>query len=158
MDIKLDYILTERGLFKMNILILGDVVGVSGQKIVKNKLKEIIKKYKIDFTIVNGENAAEDGKGITKKISDDFFCNGVDVITSGNHIWDKSEITSFIDREKRLLRPANFVNGSPGRGLGTFNIKNKNLKISVINLMGNVFMKKTDDVFLKVNEILKKLN
>ena len=98
----------------MNILILGDVVGVSGQKIVKNKLKEIIKKYKIDFTIVNGENAAEDGKGITKKISDDFFCNGVDVITSGNHIWDKSEITSFIDREKRLLRPANFVNGSPG--------------------------------------------
>ena len=71
-------------------------------KIVKNKLKEIIKKYKIDFTIVNGENAAEDGKGITKKkFLMIFFCNGVDVITSGNHIWDKSEITSFIDREKK---------------------------------------------------------
>ena len=84
----------------MNILILGDVVGISGQKIIKNKLRDIIKKYKIDFTVVNGENASEDGRGISKKISDEFFHHGVDVITSGNHIWDKQETIKFIDKEK----------------------------------------------------------
>ncbi len=141
----------------MNILILGDVVGVSGQKVIKRKLKETIEKYKIDFTVVNGENASDDGKGITKEITDDFFDNGVDVITSGNHIWDKSETIDFIEKEKRLLRPANFVEGSPGRGQGIFKVKNKNFKISVINLMGNVFMKKTDDVFYVAGEILKKI-
>ena len=110
----------------MNILILGDVVGNSGRKAINKNLQEIIKKFKIDFTIVNGENAADDGKGITEKISINLFDLGVDVITSGNHIWDKKETSIYIDKEKKLLRPSNFVKGTPGNGFGTFKVKNSN--------------------------------
>ena len=131
----------------MNILILGDVMGPSGREALKLNLKNIISEKKIDFTIVNGENAADNGKGITKEITEEFFNIGVDVITSGNHIWDKAEATQFISKEERLLRPANMVEGSPGNGYGIYPVKNKNLKVAVINLMGNVFMKKTEDVF-----------
>ena len=77
----------------MKILILGDVMGSSGRNILKNKLSILIQKNNVDFVIVNGENAADDGRGITKEIADEFFKNGVDVITSGNHIWDKQETT-----------------------------------------------------------------
>ena len=93
----------------MNILLLGDIVGPSGTKAVTEKLPSIIAQKKIDFVIVNGENAADDGKGITQEITEEFFKSGVDVITSGNHIWDKKDITDFIEKEKRLLRPANLV-------------------------------------------------
>ncbi len=138
----------------MNILILGDVMGVSGRKAVKKNLKKIIKIHNIDFTIINGENSADDGRGITKSIADEFFSYGVDVITSGNHIWDKEETTKFINTENRLLRPANFVEGSPGNGYGVYPTKDKKFKVGVINLMGNVYMKKTEDVF-KVAKKLK---
>ena len=84
----------------MKILILGDVMGSSGRKAINQKLPGIIKNYKIDFVIINGENAADDGRGITKNIAEEFFENGVDVITSGNHIWDKQETTNFIEVEK----------------------------------------------------------
>ena len=141
----------------MNILILGDVMGLSGRIIVKKNLSNILKKNSINFSILNGENAADDGRGITKNIAEDFFSQGIDVITSGNHIWDKKEITNYIDTEKRLLRPANLAEGSPGRGFGIFKIKDSNYKIGVINLMGNVFMKKTDDVFVTAKEISKKI-
>ena len=100
----------------MNLLILGDVMGASGRKALSNTLPELIKKYQIDFVIVNGENASDDGKGITQEITEEFFKFGVDVITSGNHIWDKKDTTDFIEKEKRLLRPANLAEGSPGRG------------------------------------------
>ena len=100
----------------MNLLILGDVMGASGRKVLLNRLPNLIKNNKIDFVIVNGENASDDGKGITQKITEEFFKIGVDVITSGNHIWDKKETTEYIEKEKRLLRPANLANGSPGRG------------------------------------------
>ena len=100
----------------MKILILGDVMGVSGRDVLKNKLPKIIIENKIDFVIVNGENAADDGRGITRLIAEEFFSKGVDVITSGNHIWDKQETTDYIDKENRLLRPANLAEGSPGRG------------------------------------------
>ena len=136
----------------MNILILGDIMGSSGSNALKSNLKDIIKNKKIDFTVVNGENAAEDGRGITKELADSFFNCGVDVITSGNHIWDKEETTKFILKEERLLRPENLAEGSPGKGHGIFLTKNKKFKVCVINLMGNVFMKKCDDVF----EISKK--
>ena len=109
----------------INILILGDIMGVSGREAIKLNLKKIIKEKNIDFTIVNGENSADDGRGITKDIAEDFFSNGVDVITSGNHIWDKSETTNFIENEKRLLRPANLADGSPGNGHGVYPIKKK---------------------------------
>ena len=141
----------------MKILILGDVMGLSGRKAIKQNLPSIIKENEINFTIINGENAADDGKGITKEISDEFFSLGVDVITSGNHIWDKEETTKFIDKEHRLLRPANLAEGSPGKGFGIFKSKDKKFKIGVINLMGNIFMRKTNDVFLTAKEICKKI-
>ena len=141
----------------MKILVLGDVMGLSGRKVLKKYLCKVIEDYKIDFSIINGENAADDGKGITKDITDEFFSLGIDVITSGNHIWDKQETTKHIEIENRLLRPANLPEGSPGNGFGIYLSKDKKYKVGVINLMGNVFMKKTDDVFKIANNINKKI-
>ena len=141
----------------MNLLILGDIMGASGRKALSNELPDIIKTHKIDFVIVNGENASDDGRGITQEIAYEFFKIGVDVITSGNHIWDKKETTDFIEKENRLLRPANLVNGSPGRGYKIYFSKDKKFKVGVINLMGNIFMKKTEDVFKTAKEICNKL-
>ena len=135
----------------MKILFLGDVVGVSGcSKLMKSLLSEI-KLKKIDFVIVNGENAASQGVGLTKEICQDFFNCGVDVITTGNHVWDQKEIMEFIENEDRLLRPKNLFEPAPGKGFNIYTTK-KNVKIGVLNLMGNVFMKKCEDVF----EISKK--
>ena len=139
----------------MNILILGDVMGAAGRRALKLRLPELIKKNDINFVIVNGENAADDGKGITQQIAEQFFESGVNVITSGNHIWDKQETTSFIEKEKRLLRPANLAKGSPGKGYEIYSSKDSKYKIGVINLMGNVFMRKTEDVFKEAVEIKK---
>ena len=130
----------------MNILILGDIMGPSGREAIIKKLPDLIKKKAIDFVIVNGENAADPGVGITKKNTEEFFKAGADVITTGNHVWDQNETMEFITSEKRLLRPQNLAEGSPGNGFGIFNSKN-NKKVAVINLMGNIFMKKSDDVF-----------
>jgi hypothetical protein len=130
----------------MNILILGDIMGPSGREAIIKKLPDLIKKKAIDFVIVNGENAADSGVGITKKNTEEFFKAGADVITTGNHVWDQNETMEFITSEKRLLRPQNLAEGSPGNGFGIFNSKN-NKKVAVINLMGNIFMKKSDDVF-----------
>tara|TARA_B100000212_G_C27323141_1_gene511115 strand:- start:163 stop:969 length:807 start_codon:yes stop_codon:yes gene_type:complete len=141
----------------MRILILGDVMGLSGRKALKKNLSNIIKENEIDFSVINGENSADDGKGITKDIADEFFSAGIDVITSGNHIWDKSETARYIEKESRLLRPANLVEGSPGKGYGIYFSKNKKYKFGVINLMGNVFMKKTEDVFIAAKELSKKI-
>ncbi len=141
----------------MKILVLGDVMGVSGRKALSQKLPKLIISNDIDFVIVNGENSADDGRGITQEIAEEFFKNGVDVITSGNHIWDKEETTNFINKEKRLLRPANLVEGSPGRGYEVYVSKNNSYKIGVINLMGNVFMRKTEDVFQEAKKIKKKM-
>ena len=132
-------------------------MGSPGRKAVRNDLSKIIKENKIDFSIINGENAADDGRGITKVIADEFFSLGIDVITSGNHIWDKEETTRYIEKESRLLRPANLAEGSPGKGYEIYFSKNKKYKIGVINLMGNVFMRKTEDVFLTAKNICKKI-
>ena len=132
-------------------------MGQSGRRALKVNLKKIIEKNNIDFSIINGENAADDGKGITKEIADDLFSFGIDVITSGNHIWDKEETSKFIEKEKRLLRPANLAEGSPGKGYGIFFTKDQKYKVGVINLMGNIFMRKTDDVFKIAKDITKKI-
>ena len=132
-------------------------MGLSGRRAVRKNLSEIIEKKKINFSVINGENAADDGKGITQEIAEEFFSLGIDVITSGNHIWDKSETTNYIEKEKRLLRPANLAEGTPGKGYGIFLSKDKKYKIGVINLMGNVFMRKTDDVFKIAKDICKKI-
>ena len=141
----------------MNLLILGDIMGASGRKALYKELPVLIKTKKIDFVVVNGENASDDGRGITQEITNEFFKIGVDVITSGNHIWDKKETTNFIEKENRLLRPANLANGSPGKGYEIYLSKNKKFKIGVINLMGNVFMRKTEDVFKTAREICNKI-
>ncbi len=141
----------------IKILVLGDVMGLSGRAALKKNLLRILNENEIDFSVINGENAADDGKGITKKIAEEFFTYGIDVITSGNHIWDKEETVQFIEKESRLLRPANLVDGSPGKGFGIYLSKDKKYKIGVINLMGNVFMKKTKDVFITAQDISKKI-
>jgi len=141
----------------MKILVLGDVMGASGRNALNKKLPQIINSNAIDFIIVNGENSADDGKGITQDIAEEFFKIGVDVITSGNHIWDKQETANYINIENRLLRPANLVEGSPGRGYEKYFTKNKKYKIGVVNLMGNVFMRKTEDVFQEAQKIKKKM-
>ena len=138
----------------MNILLLGDIVGPSGRKAITEKLPGIIKKKKIDFVVLNGENAGDMGVGITRKNFDEFLKAGADVVTTGNHVWDEKETMEFITSEKRLLRPQNLVEGSPGNGYGIFVSKNKK-KVAVINLMGNVFMKKCNDIFEEAKKIIK---
>ena len=138
----------------MNILLLGDIMGPSGRKAVIEELPKIIKKKKIDFTIVNGENAGDLGVGITKKIFHEFLNAGAAVVTTGNHVWDEKEAMEFITKEKRLLRPQNLTKGSPGNGYGIFNSKN-NKKVAVINLMGNIFMKKCEDVFEEAKKFIQ---
>jgi len=140
----------------MNILILGDVFGPPGMKSVTQKLPGLIEKKKIDFVIINGENAGDAGVGITKKNTEELFNAGADVITSGNHIWDEKETAEFISSEERLLRPENLVRGSPGKGFGIFNSKS-NKKVAVVNLMGNIFMKKCDDAFEAATKFIKKI-
>ena len=139
----------------MRLLLLGDICGPAGMKVIKLKLKEIIKEKKIDFTIANGENAAENGKGITKKNFKDLINSGVDVVTSGNHIWDQKEIVEIIDTERKIIRPANLLEGQPGNGYSIFDIKDK--KIAVVNFIGNVFMKKSQDLFSFTEKIITNL-
>ena len=138
----------------MKILVLGDVFGPSGVKAIKEKLPNIIKERKVDFVIVNGENANDNGKGITKNIFKEFISAGADVITSGNHVFDHKDAEEIASNNKNFLRPANLPEGSPGRGNGVF-IKNGK-SFAVVNLMGNVFMKKTNDVFIEANNFLNK--
>jgi metallophosphoesterase (TIGR00282 family) len=130
----------------MRILFLGDVVGISGCSKIMNNLLDQIKKNKIDFVIVNAENADESGVGLTKEICKNFFNCGVNVITTGNHVWDQKDIMNFVEFENRLLRPKNLFEPAPGKGFEIYET-NKKIKIGVLNLMGNVFMKKCDDVF-----------
>jgi len=139
----------------MKILFLGDIVGPSGCESIRENLQKQIKINKIDFVIANGENAADQGVGITEKISKIFFDCGVDVITSGNHIWDQKETADYINNEKRLLRPYNLTGPSPGKGFEIFNSKN-GYKIGVLNLMGNIFMKKCDNVFDASKDFISK--
>ena len=139
----------------MRIIFLGDVVGKSGCSAIKKYLKNIINEKKIDFVILNGENAADQGVGITEKISNEIFSCGVDVITTGNHVWDQKETSEHISREKRLLRPLNLTDGTPGNGFEIYSSKTGH-RVGVLNLMGNIFMKKCEDVFKASSLFIKK--
>jgi len=139
----------------MNILFLGDIVGDSGCMSVKKNLPKIIKNNSIDFVVVNGENAAEEGVGITENIINELINSGVDVITSGNHVWDNKETYEFISKQNRLLRPLNLSENLPGKGFNIYNSR-KGFKIGVLNLMGNVFMKKSNDVFFEAKKFIEK--
>jgi len=129
----------------MKILFIGDIVGSPGRKIVHERLADILAQREIDLCIANGENAAS-GFGITPRIAQDLLASGVEVITSGNHIWDRKDILDFFPHEPRLLRPANFPNGSPGSGLYTGQAKN-GTPYAVLNLQGRTFMTPLDDPF-----------
>ena len=139
----------------MNILFLGDIVGDSGCNSVKKNLPKIIKDKSIDFVVVNGENAATEGVGITENITNELINAGVDVITTGNHIWDQKETYDFIGKQNRLLRPQNLLEKLPGKGFDIFSSK-KGFKIGVLNLIGNIFMKKSNDVFIEAQKFLEK--
>ena len=139
----------------MKVLFLGDVVGNSGRMAIKKELKNQIIKNNIEFVIANGENAADEGVGITKIISEEFFNSGVDVITTGNHVWDQKETADYINIEYRLLRPLNLIKPSPGKGFEVYKSK-QGFKVGVLNLMGNVFMKKCENVFDVAKEFLQK--
>jgi metallophosphoesterase (TIGR00282 family) len=129
----------------MKILFIGDIVGKPGRQAIEGLLEKVIADNGIEFTIANGENAAG-GMGITPPIAIDFLNQGVDVLTSGNHIWAKKEIIPFLDEEIRILRPANYPAQVPGRGTGIYRTE-KGEKIGVLNLEGRVFMKNLDCPF-----------
>ena len=139
----------------MRILFLGDIVGNVGCNAIKSNISNIIKTKNIDFVIVNGENSYSSGVGITENIANELFSCGIDVITTGNHVWDQKETFEYIQKEKRLLRPKNMSKDLPGNGFGIFLSKN-GFKIGVLNLIGNVYMKKSDDVFQISKEFLSK--
>lgn len=129
----------------MRLLFLGDVVGRAGRNAVYEKLPRLRERYKADFVIVNGENAAG-GFGITEKIFAELRDAGADVVTTGNHVWDQREALVFITRQDRLLRPVNYPPGAPGRGSGIFEARN-GAQVLVINVMGRLFMHDLDCPF-----------
>ena len=132
----------------MRILFVGDIVGRPGRQLIKSGLSAIVSRHEIDFVIANAENAAA-GAGITREIGDDLLDLGVEVMTSGNHIWDKREALDYIGAEPRLLRPANFPAGAPGNGTYVARARSGQ-SVGVINVMGRVFMTSLDDPFATV--------
>jgi metallophosphoesterase (TIGR00282 family) len=140
--------------FLMRILMIGDVVGKAGRRALQDRLPRLRSHYHADFVIVNAENAAA-GIGITPEIADNLYPYGVDVITLGNHAWGKREIFSYLDKESRILRPANYPPGSPGRGWGVYTSGQTSL--GVIALQGRAFMDNVDDPFRAIDGILEAL-
>ena len=139
----------------MRVLYLGDVVGRAGRDAVVREAPVLRDKLAADFVVANGENAAG-GFGITAKICNQFFDAGIDVITTGNHVWDQAETASHIETEPRLLRPHNYPKGTPGRGAGTFPAAGGR-KVFVIQVMGRVFMDALDDPFAALDAELAKV-
>ncbi|MEP9411435.1 MAG: TIGR00282 family metallophosphoesterase [Candidatus Brocadia sp.] len=140
----------------MNVLVIGDIVGKPGRIILKEKLKSFINKEDIHFCIANGENAAA-GAGITGEIASELFSFGIDVITTGDHVWDKKEILPALESNKSILRPANYSPLAAGRGYVVKNSKT-GYPVGVINLLGRVFMKPIDCPFRVSDEILKDIS
>src|SRR5437870_2774641 len=127
----------------MRILFIGDTVASAGRAIVKHYLKDLQEQFHIDLTILNCENAAA-GFGITPKIADEFFDWGIDVLTSGNHVWDKKEILPYLTKHPRILRPANYPPDNPRRGSLVMKTRGGE-EVAVLNLQGRVFMTAIDD-------------
>ena len=136
----------------IRVMFIGDVVGEPGQAVVARHLQALKRKHAIDMVILNGENSSNQGRGITPKIAQAFYDNGVDVITTGNHIWFRRDIYPYLDEQPNLLRPANFPAGVPGRGVTTVTIKGHT--VAVINLQGRVFMREQVDCPLKAADSL----
>jgi 2',3'-cyclic-nucleotide 2'-phosphodiesterase len=139
----------------MRILFVGDIMGSPGRQIVRDRLADIVAQRQIDLAIANGENSAS-GFGITPKIADDLLHGGIDVLTGGNHSWDRKEVLEYMPHEPRLLRPHNFPEGSPGSGVFVGTAKN-GVKYAVLNLQGRIFLPAIDDPFRKADAELAKL-
>lgn len=137
----------------MRILFIGDIVGKPGRKLAAHFLP-ILRREKgpIHFVVANGENAAA-GFGLTEKLAEELFSMGIDVLTGGNHIWDKKELLPVLDREPRILRPANYPSPAPGRGVGVYE-KNGH-KLAVINMQGRAFMPPIDCPFRTAERLLE---
>jgi metallophosphoesterase (TIGR00282 family) len=136
----------------MRILFIGDIVGRSGRAIVLDKLPGLIKQYKLDLVVINGENAAG-GFGITETIYNELVDAGADAVTLGNHAWDQREALVFIERAPKLVRPINYPKGTPGRGAAMVEAKN-GARALVINAMGRIFMDPLDDPFTAIDREL----
>jgi 2',3'-cyclic-nucleotide 2'-phosphodiesterase len=139
----------------MVILFIGDVVGRVGRKLLKDHLPKLQDRHHADFTIVNVENAAG-GFGVTPQITEELLALEVDVMTSGNHIWDKREILEYLDMQPRLLRPHNYPNGVPGRGIYV-GVARNGCRVATMNLQGRVFMAATDCPFRTADRELERL-
>src|SRR5215813_11612486 len=139
----------------MKILFIGDTVGKAGRAIVHHHLKQLQQDFMVDLTILNCENAAA-GFGVTPKIADEFFDWGIDVLTSGNHVWDKKEIIPYLTKNARILRPANYPEDNPGHGLAILKTRTGE-DAAVLNLQGRVFMTPIDDPFRVADTELGKI-
>ena len=138
-----------------NLLFIGDIFASPGRSIVARHLKDIVDAEKIDLSIANAENCAG-GFGITPQLADELFGYGLDVLTSGNHIWDKREIYDYFARQPRLLRPANYVTDLPGAGIVVVEARN-GVDCAIMNLQGRAYMPTTDDPFRKADALLTEL-
>jgi 2',3'-cyclic-nucleotide 2'-phosphodiesterase len=141
----------------VNILLIGDIVGSPGRAIVKKALPVVCRRYDIDYCIANVENAAG-GFGVTREICDEMLAQGVDCMTSGNHIWDKKEIIPLIPQIPQLLRPANYPARQPGRGTHVGRGKDSGVSVATLNLSGRVFMNGAiDDPFALADRLVEEL-
>jgi len=136
----------------MKILILGDVYGRPGRKLLKNRLNDLIDEYEIDFTIVNGENASG-GNGLTTKNARELLLLPIDVMTMGNHVWQHKDLLESIDQFEQIVRPLNYPEPCPGKGFGFYQCKGK--KIAVINLAGQIYMSSMNCPFNTLKPLMK---
>jgi 2',3'-cyclic-nucleotide 2'-phosphodiesterase len=139
----------------MNVLMIGDVVAKPGRIAVLERIQDLREQYAIDLALMNAENVAG-GFSITPSLGEQLFAAGIDVMTSGNHIFDKKEAIEYVGRQPRLLRPANYPPGTPGSGLWVGEVGGA--KVAVINVMGRVFMPPSDDPFRIVDALLGTLS
>ncbi|MGI9166684.1 MAG: TIGR00282 family metallophosphoesterase [Pyrinomonadaceae bacterium] len=138
----------------MRVLMIGDVVAKPGRIAVLERIQDLREQYEIDLALMNAENVAG-GFSITPSLAEQLFASGIDVMTSGNHIFDKKEAIEYIGRQPRLIRPANYPPGTPGSGLWTGEIRG--VKVAVMNLMGRVFMPPSDDPFRIADDLIASL-
>jgi 2',3'-cyclic-nucleotide 2'-phosphodiesterase len=139
----------------MRALFIGDIVGSPGRRIVEERLRDLVQHRQIDLVIANGENSAS-GFGITPRIAEELFDLGIEVLTGGNHSWDRKEIMEYMPHQPRLLRPANFADNTPGSGLYVGTSKS-GVRFAVLNLQGRVFLASNDDPFKKADAELAKI-
>jgi len=139
----------------MRVLFIGDIVGSPGRQIVQDRLADVVAQRQIDLVLANGENAAS-GFGITPRLTDELLGMGIEVLTGGNHSWDRKEILEYMPHQPRLLRPANFPNGVPGKGVYVGTSKN-GVRYAVVNLQGRVFLTPIEDPFRTADAELAKL-